>query len=144
MSYARDEVMTWATGQVDQGADDHVDQVRELAEKKFAEIQKLERRLRSMYDAAVLEGDQEEEAEVIGNSIREQVRVLLPGMSADAEHTLCSRLWERCTAPRPDSGDAVANSGDAVATNANSRQLELILQRQTETFAAIAKAQVRV
>ena len=113
MSYARDEVMTWATGQVDQGADDHVDQVRELAERKFAEIQKLERRLRSMYDAAVLEGDQEDEAKVIGNLIREQGRALLPGMSDDAERSLFSGLWERVTAPRP-------NSGDAVAKNTNS------------------------
>jgi len=87
MSYARDEVMTWATGQVNQGADDHVDQVRELAERKFAEIQKLERRLRSMYDAARLEGDQEDEAEVIGNLIREQGRGLLPGMSDEAERS---------------------------------------------------------
>ena len=60
MSYARDEVNAWATGQVDQGASDHADQVRELAERKFAEIQKLERRLRSMYDAARLEGDQKD------------------------------------------------------------------------------------
>jgi len=92
MSYARDEVMTWATGQVDQGADDHVDQVRELAERKFAEIQELERRLRSMYDAARLEGDQEDEAKVIGNLIREQGRALLPGMSDDAERSLFSGL----------------------------------------------------
>ena len=115
MSYARDEVMTWATGQVDQGADDHADQVRGLAERKFVEIQKLERRLRSMYDAAVLEGDQEDEAKVIGNLIREQGRALqgralLPGMSDDAERSLFSRLWERVTAPRPDSGDAVAKN----------------------------------
>ena len=48
MSYARNEVTAWAAGQFDQGADDHADQVRELAERKFAEIQELERRLRSV------------------------------------------------------------------------------------------------
>ena len=54
MSYARDEVTAWATGQVDQGADDHVDQVQELAERKFADILKLERKLRTICDGLAL------------------------------------------------------------------------------------------
>ena len=130
MSYARDEVMTWATGQVDQGADDHADQVRGLAERKFVEIQKLERRLRSMYDAARLEGDQDNEAKVIGASIQEQVPKLLPGMSADAQSALCVNLFKTCTTNRSGLGDVVKN--------VNSSQLELILQQQSK----IAQGQV--
>ena len=150
--FARDQVFSWASDQIDRGDEHHAERAQKLAESKLASIQNLETLLWTMCDTA--RGNAESEASV-GEFLLHRVSKIFSETSDSTESlraSLMQQIWERATASRPAvGGDATAIrppvGGDA--NHVSTSQLELILQQQTklanasvDAMNALVKAQM--